>query len=66
MMALVKLVLIAVLLLTNVFCQEMDIDNWREGIEEVGLITSISVSENFIERMGKIFFHTSVEKSELI
>ncbi|XP_074508989.1 protachykinin [Sebastes fasciatus] len=34
MMELVKLVLIVVLLLTNVFCQEMDVDNWREDTEE--------------------------------
>ncbi|XP_068563007.1 protachykinin [Cebidichthys violaceus] len=34
MMELVKLVLIVLLLLTNVFCQEMDDDNWREDIEE--------------------------------
>uniref|UniRef100_UPI0037E9387A protachykinin n=1 Tax=Semicossyphus pulcher TaxID=241346 RepID=UPI0037E9387A len=33
-MELFKLVLIVVLLLTNVFCQEMDVDNWREGFEE--------------------------------
>ncbi|KAM9353286.1 protachykinin [Symphorus nematophorus] len=33
MMKLLKLVIV-VLLLTNVFCQEMDVDNWREGIEE--------------------------------
>ncbi|XP_071326616.1 protachykinin [Trachinotus anak] len=29
----VKLVLILVLLLTNVFCQEMDVDNWNESSE---------------------------------
>ncbi|XP_038566552.1 protachykinin isoform X2 [Micropterus salmoides] len=34
MMELVKCVVIAVLLLTNVFCQELDVDNWREGIGE--------------------------------
>ncbi|XP_037640656.1 protachykinin isoform X2 [Sebastes umbrosus] len=34
MMELVKLVLIVVLLLTNVFCQEMDVDNWREDTDE--------------------------------
>ncbi|XP_070823066.1 protachykinin-1 [Chaetodon trifascialis] len=34
MMELVKLVLIVVLLLTNVFCQEIDVNNWKEGIEE--------------------------------
>ncbi|XP_075937246.1 uncharacterized protein LOC142937978 [Anarhichas minor] len=34
MMELVKLVLIVLLLLTNVFCKEMDGDNWREDIEE--------------------------------
>ncbi|XP_041798343.1 protachykinin [Chelmon rostratus] len=34
MMEQVKLVLVVVLLLTNVFCQEMDVDNWREAIEE--------------------------------
>lgn len=36
-MELVKLVVIAALLLANVFCQEMDVDDWREGIEEVRL-----------------------------
>ncbi|XP_031723226.1 protachykinin isoform X1 [Anarrhichthys ocellatus] len=34
MMERVKLVLIVLLLLTNVFCKEMDGDNWREDIEE--------------------------------
>ncbi|XP_027142147.1 protachykinin-like [Larimichthys crocea] len=34
MVMLVKLVLVAVLLLTNVFCREMDVDYWTEGIEE--------------------------------
>ncbi|XP_032373831.1 protachykinin [Etheostoma spectabile] len=33
-MELVKLVLIVALLLTNVFSQELDVDNWREGIEK--------------------------------
>lgn len=30
-----KLVFISVLLLSNVFCQDMDADIWREDIEEV-------------------------------
>ncbi|XP_070768288.1 protachykinin [Enoplosus armatus] len=34
MMELVKCVLVVVLLLTNVFCQDLDVDNWREGVEE--------------------------------
>lgn len=38
MMELVKLVIIVLLLLTSVFCQEIEVDNWREGIEEVRLI----------------------------
>lgn len=29
-----KLVFVFVLLLSNVFCQEMDADIWREGVEE--------------------------------
>ncbi|XP_073341022.1 protachykinin [Pagrus major] len=33
-MELVKLVIIVLLFLTNVFCQEMEVDNWTEGIEE--------------------------------
>ncbi|KAM6994433.1 protachykinin [Tautogolabrus adspersus] len=33
-MELVKLVLIAALLLTNVCGRDMDVDNWREGFEE--------------------------------
>lgn len=37
MMELLKVVVIVVLLLTNVFSQETDVDNWREGIEEVRL-----------------------------
>ena len=37
MMELLKLVVIFVLLLllTNVSCREMDVDSWREDIEEV-------------------------------
>lgn len=30
-----KLVFVFVLLLSNVFCQDMDADIWRENIEEV-------------------------------
>ncbi|GAA6217251.1 protachykinin-like [Lates japonicus] len=33
-MEIVKVVVILVLLLTNVFCQDMDDDSWREGSEE--------------------------------
>ncbi|XP_049901999.1 protachykinin [Epinephelus moara] len=33
MMELVKVVLV-VLLLTNVYCQEMDVDNWRDRVGE--------------------------------
>ncbi|XP_042279266.1 protachykinin [Thunnus thynnus] len=33
-MEIIKLVLIVVLLLTNVFCQDMDAENWRETIRE--------------------------------
>ncbi|XP_059195863.1 protachykinin [Centropristis striata] len=33
LMELIKLFLIVLLLLTNVFCEEMDADNWREDFE---------------------------------
>ncbi|XP_022621547.1 protachykinin-like [Seriola dumerili] len=33
-MEIVKLVLILVLLLTNVFCQKIEVDNWTESGEE--------------------------------
>ncbi|XP_076006374.1 protachykinin [Genypterus blacodes] len=33
-MRIVALVLIALLLLSNVFSQEMDLDRWRGGVEE--------------------------------
>lgn len=35
MMETIKLVLVLALLLENVFCQGTDVDNWRDGIEEV-------------------------------
>lgn len=38
MLWIVKLVVVCVLLLTNVFCEEMDVDNWKEDIEEVRLV----------------------------
>ncbi|XP_035529082.1 protachykinin [Morone saxatilis] len=52
MMELIKVVLIVVLLLTNVFCQEMDVDNWREGIEENKLPNS-EVIEDLLVRMTR-------------
>lgn len=36
-MELVKLLVMLALLLTNVFCQEMDVDSWRESSREVRL-----------------------------
>lgn len=63
MMELVKCVVIAVLLLTNVFCQELDVDNWREGIGEVRLILFpfVDVLE-FVIHENKRHFNTSVSQ----
>ncbi|XP_051263785.1 protachykinin [Dicentrarchus labrax] len=52
MMELIKVVLIVVLLLTNVFCQEMDVDNWREGTEENKWPNS-EVIEDLLVRMTR-------------
>lgn len=57
MMELVKVVLIVVLLLTNVFCQELDYDSWREGIAEVRLLT-LNLSRESMKRIGTTYFHT--------
>lgn len=63
MMEQVKLVLVVVLLLTNVFCQEMDVDNWREAIEEVRFLKFIRICEFlFMLRLRKIHIHTSVSQ----
>lgn len=53
MVMLVKRVLVAVLLLTNVFCREMDVNYWTEGIEEVRLIF-------YHLRIRKTHFHTNI------
>uniref|UniRef100_A0A672FWB7 Neurokinin A n=1 Tax=Salarias fasciatus TaxID=181472 RepID=A0A672FWB7_SALFA len=47
-MEMIKLVLIFLLLLTNIFCREMDADNWNEKTEEmkwpdVGFIEDVLV-----------------------
>ncbi|XP_030249100.1 protachykinin [Sparus aurata] len=52
MMELVKLVIIVLLLLTSVFCQEMEVDNWREGIEENKWPNSGEIQDIFV-RMSR-------------
>uniref|UniRef100_A0A4W6G0G4 Uncharacterized protein n=1 Tax=Lates calcarifer TaxID=8187 RepID=A0A4W6G0G4_LATCA len=49
-MEIVKVVLILVLLLTNVFCQDMDDDSWREGSEE-NKWTNPEVIQDILVRM---------------
>ncbi|XP_044063685.1 protachykinin [Siniperca chuatsi] len=52
MMELVKLVVIVVLILTNVFCQELDVENWREGIKENKWPNSEKI-QNILARMTR-------------
>lgn len=40
-MEMIKFVLILALILGNVFCQEMDVDKWRDVSEEVKLVFSV-------------------------
>ncbi|XP_039661323.1 protachykinin-like isoform X1 [Perca fluviatilis] len=53
MMELVKLVLIVVLLLTTVLSQEMDVDNWREDIEEDTWPNSDVIQDIFVRMTRK-------------
>ncbi|XP_028435254.1 protachykinin-like [Perca flavescens] len=53
MMELVKLVLIVVLLLTTALSQEMDVDNWREDIEEDTWPNSDVIQDIFVRMTRK-------------
>ncbi|XP_071388886.1 protachykinin-like [Centroberyx affinis] len=51
-MRIVTLVVIALLLLANVFCQEKDLDNWRRSVEESKWPNSELV-QDILSRMGR-------------
>ncbi|XP_067365271.1 protachykinin [Channa argus] len=52
MMEMVKLVVILVLLLENVFCQEKDVGTWREGGEQ-NKWTNSEVIRDILVRMAR-------------